>query len=137
MKLGRARSLQVLRSAVKNLCTCCKGKLCGCGFFGFCGLFVCGFWLPLFGFLVLVLPLLPACLTSFTDWCLVHPRCFKLRMSICIYFSFAFLSSLHCFAGSHRAFGVCGALEFSAPVVVSIRMLNLQQCRCICFDNAT
>ena len=39
--------------------------------FGVCGF--CGFWLLLFGFLcVCCFPLLLACLSSFTDWCLVH-----------------------------------------------------------------
>ena len=39
--------------------------------FGVCGF--CGFWLLLFGFLCdCCFPLLLACLSSFTDWCLVH-----------------------------------------------------------------
>ena len=41
--------------------------------FRFCGVFGCGFWLLLFGFLcVCCFPLLLACLSSFTDWCLAH-----------------------------------------------------------------
>ena len=52
--------------------TRCKGNLLGCGFF-LCGVFVCGFLLLLFGFLcVCCFPLLLACLSSFTDWCIAH-----------------------------------------------------------------
>ena len=52
--------------------TCCKGKLCGCGFLFLW--FVCLCFLVAFVWfsLCLFFPLLPACLSSFTDWCLVH-----------------------------------------------------------------
>ena len=52
--------------------TCCKGILCGCGFLFLW--FVCLWFLVAFVWfsLCLFFPLLPACLSSFTDWCLVH-----------------------------------------------------------------
>ena len=59
-------------SPVSPVSPAAKGT-CLVAVFCFCGLFVCGFWLLLFGFLcVCCFPLLLACLSSFTDWCLVH-----------------------------------------------------------------
>ena len=59
-------------SPVSPVSPAAKGT-CLAAVFRFCGVFVCGFWLLLFGFLcVCCFPLLLACLSSFTDWCLAH-----------------------------------------------------------------
>ena len=62
----------VFVSPVSPVSPAAKGT-CLAVVFCLCGVFVCGFWLLLFGFLcVCCFPLLLACLSSFTDWCIVH-----------------------------------------------------------------
>ena len=64
----------LIRCGFRLTCfTCFTKGTCLAVVFCLCGVFVCGFWLLLFGFLcVCCFPLLLACLSSFTDWCIVH-----------------------------------------------------------------
>ena len=96
--------------------TCCKGKWC-C--FGFCLVFVFFFGVAFVWFsLCLFFPLLPACLSSFTDWCLVHRQQSREQKKLCewtclddlflcscvsVFFLLAELLSVHCAPVSERA----------------------------------
>ena len=63
----------VFVSPVSPVSLAAKGSGVVSVLFGVCGFLVCAFWFALFGFFwCFLFPSLPACLSSFTDWCLVH-----------------------------------------------------------------